>query len=86
MATAAEVFEHHLQAFAAGDIDQILLDYDEHSVMLYGERVWRGLAGARAFFTLWLEQWLPSGSRFDIIDRQAVEDMGYLTWTAESAA
>ncbi len=86
MASAADVFAHHLQAFAAGDIDEILLDYSEHSVMLYGVREWRGLAGARAFFTLWLEDWLPSGCRFDIIDQQAVDDMVYLTWTAESAA
>ena len=52
MAIPTEVFAHHLQAFAAGDIDEILRDYREDSVMLYGDRVWRGLAGARAFFKL----------------------------------
>ena len=86
MAIPTEVFAHHLQAFAAGDIDEILRDYREDSVMLYGDRVWRGLAGARAFFKLWIEDWLPPGCRFDIIDQQAVDDLVYLTWTAESDA
>ena len=86
MITAAEVFDHHLQVFAAGDIDGILADYSDDSVMLYGARTWRGLAGAREFFTLWLTEWLPAGSRFDLIDRQATADLMYLTWTAESDA
>lgn len=86
MASAAEVFDHHLQSFARGDLEEILRDYDEHSLMIYEDRVWRGLAGAREFFTLWLDEWLPSGSRFDLIDQLAVDDTVYLTWTAESAA
>ena len=84
MATANDVFEHHLAAFAAGDIDEIVKDYAPNSVMLYGERIWHGLDGARAFFQLWIDDWIPPGSRFDVIDRQATADVVYLTWTAES--
>ena len=76
MATANEVFQHHLSVFGAGNIDEILVDY--------GDRVWRGLSGAREFFHLWIDDLLPAGSRFDIIDRQAVNDWLYITWTAES--
>ena len=39
MATANEVFQHHLSVFGAGNIDEILVDY--------GDRVWRGLSGGR---------------------------------------
>ena len=76
MATANEVFQHHLSVFGAGNIDEILVDY--------GDRVWRGLSGAREFFHLWIEDLLPVGSRFDIIDRQVVDDWLCITWTAES--
>jgi hypothetical protein len=76
MATANEVFQHHLSVFGAGNIDEILVDY--------GDRVWRGLSGAREFFHLWIDDLGPAGSCFDIIDRQAVNDWLYITWTAES--
>lgn len=84
MTTANEVFEHHLSAFGAGDIDEILTDYTEETIMIYGDKVWRGLDGAREFFHMWIDDLLPAGSRFDVIDRHAVDDWLYITWTAES--
>ncbi len=84
MAKTADVFEHHLSAFGAGDVDDILTDYTEDTIMIYGDKVWRGLNGAREFFHMWIEELLPAGSRFDLIDHQAVDDWLYITWTAES--
>lgn len=84
MATANEIFEHHLAAFAAGDIDDVLADYTDQTVMAYGDRVWRGLKGARDFFAMWLDELLPPGCRFDVIDSHIVDNLVYLTWTAES--
>ena len=86
MKTANEVFDHHLAAFGAGDVDEILRDYTEDTVMIYGARSWRGLAEARAFFAMWLDELLPPGCRFDLIDRQVTDDLVYITWTAESDA
>ncbi len=86
MQTTQQLFDHHLEVFAAGDIDGIVSDYSEHSVMVYGDKVWRGLDGARAFFHMWLDDLLPAGCRFDVIDRRVVDDMIYLTWNAESDA
>lgn len=84
MTSASDIFTHHLEAFGAGDINDILTDYTEASVMMYGDRVWHGLAGARAFFEMWMDGLLPPGCRFDLIDQQASDDMVYITWTAES--
>ena len=84
MSTAAEVFEHHLAAFGAGDIDEILRDYTEQSVMIHNDRCWYGLDGARAYFERWLDSLLPAGSRFDLIDQQVTDDLVFITWTAES--
>lgn len=84
MATANEIFEHHLSVFGAGKVDEILKDYTDETIIIYGEKAWRGLDGARDFFHLWIDDLLPAGSRFDIIDRQAVDDWLYITWTAES--
>ncbi len=84
MSTAADIFTHHLEVFGDGDIEGILSDYSEDSVMMYGDKQFTGLAGAREFFNLWLNDWIPAGSRFDLIDQQISDDMVYITWTAES--
>lgn len=84
MASANEVFDHHLEAFGGGNINEILRDYTDDTIMIYGDRVWHGLDGARDFFSMWLDDLLPAGSRFDIIDRHVVDDLVYITWTAES--
>ena len=84
MRTGNEIFEHHLEVFGAGDIEGILKDYDDASIMVYGNKTWIGLAGAKDFFTMWLDDLIPSGSDFCVIDQVAVENMVYITWTANS--
>ena len=84
MLSADEVFDHHLSVFGAGSIDGILTDYTEDTIMIYGDRVWRGLSGARDFFHMWLDELIPAGSSFDLIERVTVDEWLYITWTAES--
>ena len=42
MRTGNEIFEHHLEVFGAGDIEGILKDYDDASIMVYGNKTWIG--------------------------------------------
>ncbi|MEM7468449.1 MAG: nuclear transport factor 2 family protein [Pseudomonadota bacterium] len=85
MATPDEVFDHHLEVFGDGDMDGILSDYTEQTLMVYGDKTWRGLVGARDFFNMWLDELIPAGSKFDLTGRVCVDDLLYITWTAESA-
>ena len=84
MQTAEAVFRHHLEAFGAGDLDEILTDYTDDSVAIYDDRVARGRDEIRAFFEHWLEALLPPGCRFDLERLQATEDLVFITWTAET--
>ena len=84
MTTASDIFDHHLSVFAEGDIDGIVSDYSEDSVMVHGDQIWTGLAGARAFFHMWLDDLLPPGCRFDVTSRITTDDLVYITWEAES--
>ena len=84
MLSADEVFDHHLSVFGSGNIDEILTDYTKDTIMIYGERFWHGLDGARDFFHMWLDELIPVGSRFDLINRVAVDDWLHITWSAES--
>jgi hypothetical protein len=84
MRAGNEIFEHHLEVFGAGDIEGILKDYDETSIMVYGNKTWFGLAGAKDFFTMWLDDLIPAGSDFNVIDQVSLENILYITWTANS--
>ncbi len=84
MATTQEVFQHHLEAFAAGDVDEILKDYSDETIVVYDDRVARGLDEIRAFFEHWLDQLLPPGCRFDLDHVQIADDLVFITWTAET--
>ena len=48
--TPREVFDHHSIAFGAGDIDEIVADYTEKSIVVRPGKVARGLAEIRAGF------------------------------------
>ena len=84
MASAEEVFRHHLEVFGAGDLDQILSDYTDESVVMYEDRVARGREEIREFFHHWIDNLLPPGCRFDLERLEATEDLVLITWTAES--
>lgn len=84
MTGAREVFQHHLDAFAKGDIDEILKDYTEETIVIYNDRIARGVSEIRGFFTHWLTELLPPGCEFDLDQLQVVDDLVFITWTAES--
>ena len=46
-----EVFQHHVQALGAGDLDEIVADYCEDAVFISPAGTRRGKDGIRAAFT-----------------------------------
>ena len=50
MATTKEVYDHHTQAFFTGDVDSMLEDYTDQSVLVTDQGVVMGLTGLRRFF------------------------------------
>lgn len=49
--TPQEVFQHHVQALGAGDLDEIVADYTDDAVFITPAGVQRGKDGIRAAFT-----------------------------------
>jgi ketosteroid isomerase-like protein len=83
--TPAEVFEHHGQAVDAGDVEEILRDYAEDSVLLTPEGVFRGPRAMRPVFERLVTELLPPGeSRFEM-EQMAIEgDLVYIVWNSSS--
>jgi hypothetical protein len=78
-----EVFAHHGKALAAGDLDEIVADYADHSVVITSAGVARGKDGVRKVFVKLLDD-LPNAVwdlKTQILDGEVL----FLEWAADSA-
>ncbi len=83
MGSTKEVLQHHLNALSA-DVDTILKDYTEASVLIGPEVMLRGLSEIRSFFVEFMSN-LPEGLLDAIvIRRQEIDgELAYIFWDAK---
>ena len=81
--TPQEVFAHHGKALAAGDLDEIIVDYADDSVLITAAGVARGRDGIRKAFAKLLDD-LPSAV-WDLKTQIFDGDVLFLEWAADSA-
>lgn len=80
--TPQEIFAHHGQALGAGDLDGIVADYTEDSVVITPVGVARGRDGIRGVFTKLLDD-LPDAA-WDLKNQVFEGDVLFLEWAADS--
>lgn len=78
--TPQEVFEHHVAAVGAGDLDAIVADYTDDAVLITPEDVARGRDGIRQVFASLLGE-VPDAA-WDIPTRVFEGDVLFIEWTA----
>lgn len=77
----AEIINHHLTAFRAGDVDEVLADYAEGSLLLTSNGPIVGLEGLREFFTGLVTGMFQPGTYEIAIDDLEVEgSTALLVW------
>lgn len=81
--TPQEVFAHHGAALAAGDLDEILTDYAEDSVLITPACVARGGQAIRRVFAQLLAD-IPDAN-WDLKTQLFDGDVLFLEWAADSA-
>jgi hypothetical protein len=81
--TPQEVFAHHGKALAAGDLDEIVADYADESVVITSAGVARGKDGIRKVFVRLLDD-LPNAV-WDLKTQILDGDLLFLEWAADSA-
>jgi ketosteroid isomerase-like protein len=81
--TPQEVFAHHGKALAAADLDEIVVDYTDDSVLITSAGAARGKNGIRQAFTQLLED-LPDAA-WDLKNQIFDGDVLFLEWAAESS-
>lgn len=82
--TPQEVFAHHGAALAAGDLDEILTDYAEDSVLITPAGVARGRQAIRRVFAQLLAD-IPDAN-WDLKTQLFDGYVLFLEWAADSAA
>jgi len=78
-----EVFAHHGKALAAGDLNEIVADYADDSVVITAAGVARGKDGVREVFVKLLGD-LPNAA-WDLKTQVLDGDVLFLEWSADSA-
>ena len=79
-----DVLGHHLTAFGEGDVDEILKDYNEDSVLLHPDGVVKGLQQLQAFFTEIFKIFVPGDYSFEMKRQEVHDDVAYIYWKAET--
>jgi hypothetical protein len=81
--TPQEVFAHHGKALAAGDLDEIVADYGDDSVLITPAGAVRGKDGVRDAFAKLLRD-LPDAA-WDLKNQIFDGEVLFLEWAADSA-
>ena len=84
-ATTAETLAHHLQAFGAGDVDEILKDYAPESVIMTPDGPLHGLDEIRPLFEKFTTEIAPPGTyEFEMLQQVIEGETAYIVWTFDS--
>lgn len=81
--TPEEIFQHHVQALGAGDLDEIVADYADEAVFITPSGVRRGKGGVREAFTQLLAD-VPNAA-WEIKTEIYENDVLFLEWAATAA-
>jgi predicted SnoaL-like aldol condensation-catalyzing enzyme len=80
--TPREIFQHHAEALVAGDVDGIVADYSDYSVLITPHGVERGQEQIRRWFTDLLAQ-LPD-AKLNVPTQVFEGDVLFIEWSADS--
>lgn len=83
-ASSQAILDHHLASFGAGDVAAIVEDYTESSAIVLPTGVVRGKEQITALFEGFVAEFGKPGVVFTLTGSTVVDDVGYITWTAET--
>lgn len=78
------VLTHHLTAFGNNDLDEIMSDYTEQSIVLTEQGIVKGLESIRQAFEE-LFRLIPTGSEFAMNQLTISGNAAHIIWSSKSA-
>ena len=83
-ATTLAVFQHHSKALGENNLDEIMADYTEESVVITPDGTFSGLAEIRKAFVELVKAFPTKGSTFNVIKTAVKNDLFYIVWSAKT--
>jgi ketosteroid isomerase-like protein len=79
------VLGHHLESFGAKDVNGIMEDFAEDSVLVTPDASFEGLTAIRGFFDAFMPAVTPELLANYVMDRQVVHgELAYIVWNSGS--
>ena len=78
------ILDHHLDAFASQDLEEIMVDYVDDSVIVTNLGVFRGLEEIEGLFSDLFAEFSQEGVTLEVDDTIVEGDFAYLLWHAET--
>ncbi|WP_057935712.1 nuclear transport factor 2 family protein [Algoriphagus resistens] len=82
--TTQQVVDHHLEAFIGNDLEEVMADYTEESILITPDRTYRGLAEIRENFVNAYAALPKDSTTVTVLKNVAVKDVGYIIWEADA--
>ena len=82
----AAVLENHLIGFGLRDVDRIMDDYTESSILITPEGVFKGLDEIEIYYENLLPAFPVEGTVFEIDIQHVQEEVAYIVWHADTPA
>ena len=79
-----EILDHHLTAFRANDLEAIMEDYNEESVLVTPDATFAGLDQIRESFVTAFKMFPKDSSTFTLNKSVVVKDVGYILWQSKT--
>ena len=74
------VLDHHLRAVGDNDLEAIVSDYTEESIIMTPDSVYKGLDQIKAFFEALLPNFPAEGTSLEMKRMSIENDLAYITW------
>ncbi|MFA9417662.1 nuclear transport factor 2 family protein [Natrinema sp. HArc-T2] len=84
MTTTDDVLDHHLTAFGEQDLEAVLEDYTDESVIVTNMGTFRGLEEVEGLFEDLFEEFDHEEATIDMQQETVEDEFAYIVWEAET--
>lgn len=84
MSDTSDVLDHHLEALANQNLEEVMIDFDDDSVVVTNMGVFRDREEIKELFTDLFEEFSQDGTTLEVDDTIVEGKFAYLLWHAET--
>ena len=85
-AQTQSVLDHHWETFINNDLEGVMEDYSEESILITPNGTYRGLEEIRGNFINAFKAFPAQQATLTLTESLAVKDIGYILWEADTPA